>query len=465
VPALVKYEPPRNSVYLLGAGFSRAAIPSMPLTKDIGQAITSRLASTEPNLQLPNLEKVGFETWMSWLAVRQPFQSESDFFESQRIFSIVQEEVSSAVQEAELAQIDAAKPQWLYEITELWHARRATVMTLNYDTVVEEALSRIVVTDEGGDVVFPRDTTQYFPDGLTGFGGGPAAAHGTFKLFKMHGSIDWYWVPGDISGASMLKEGFRPLDSAAEQYSRRARIGGRDIFIVPPVQSKSAYLVNPVSRFVWRSGIKALNEADEVALIGYSLPLEDSGIASMLQQSLTSNRAARVTVVDRQAKQVGQRLLQLGLRPDQIDVIAGDRAVSNFVRDEATKASRWLASEVAMLGKKSPSAPVGISWIFGWAHPTSVRRSSSRSDRVVLTCTRVSHPGQMVRPGAVDENGPILPQSLTLQEIASVIKPNDYLVADIDGSRYTLAGLVANDDVGLLGSDEWVLLHPIGVNR
>lgn len=66
--------------------------------------------------------------------------------------------------------------------------------------------------------------------------------------------------------------------------------------IVPPAAVKSPYYVNNTIRALWRQAAEALQQADELVIIGFSLPPSDQIVSSMLATEL--NREATIIPVD-----------------------------------------------------------------------------------------------------------------------------------------------------------------------
>jgi hypothetical protein len=121
------------------------------------------------------------------------------------------------------------------------------------------------------------------------------------RLLKLHGSIDWWWVPGDISGMSLAREGTYGTIGAPQRLAEELRdqhLPGRERFIIPPLATKSAYYRNPLTRQLWREAYEAISQAPRLTLIGYSLPTTDFVIAGMIRSGL-AEREVRLEVVDK----------------------------------------------------------------------------------------------------------------------------------------------------------------------
>ena len=191
-------------------------------------------------------------------------------------------------------------PWWLLRFAGLLHAERATVVTFNYDTVIEAVAAR---TPRYGT---PDSLNTYsLTDGIpptpptTGMYG-PSFTE-TLRLLKLHGSLDTYWVRGDSAGTSITRVTDsiwvpdRGMSSPNLDIARRAP--GRVPFIVPPASAKSAFFANPITRQVWQTAAQRLAACDQIAVIGYSIPMTDLVASAML---VTAQRAsgARIDIVN-----------------------------------------------------------------------------------------------------------------------------------------------------------------------
>jgi len=94
------------------------------------------------------------------------------------------------------------------------------------------------------------------------FGTLPAS---TFRLVKLHGSVDCWWVDGDATGATIVRVpggGWGPKHLAQDE-----RPPGRTPFIVPPAAGKSHFYRNPLTRELWQRAAGALRTAERTDLV------------------------------------------------------------------------------------------------------------------------------------------------------------------------------------------------------
>ncbi len=231
-----------------------------------------------------------FEAWLSRLAEPQPdltqAQNTGNLAKFQRLVGAIHEvllEVQGSVLVDEL-------PEWLFPFVAALHARRVSVISFNYDLLVEHAVDAVELVDfekSAGDAKVRwsellADVPPYPPQPARWSG----STKPTFRLLKLHGSLNWYWVPGDSSGMTL---NHWELDE--DEEGRRRYLPGREPFIVPPAAVKSAYFRNPIMSETWRRAADALRDAERVYLVGYSLPLTDLVSAGMIADALVDSDA------------------------------------------------------------------------------------------------------------------------------------------------------------------------------
>lgn len=271
---------------VLGAGFSKAVYDDFPTVDDLGERV--REAAPDAFLSAPPKFRNGyFERWLSRLAEAQPDLSEAENLANARDFQIVTETIHRVLVELEECAVEKPAPWWLLRFVGVLHQLRATVITFNYDTLIERA-ARLIPTPDGAVNGFS------LTDGIpptpvrAGMMVGPNVVE-TFRLLKLHGSVDAYWVPGDRSGVTIT----RVVDSMwapntgmkAPRLNLARSAPGRSPFIVPPASAKSSFFANPVSRQLWRTASERLRESDEVAVVGYSVPATDVVASAMLGEA------------------------------------------------------------------------------------------------------------------------------------------------------------------------------------
>lgn len=109
---------------------------------------------------------------------------------------------------------------------------------------------------------------------------------------KLHGSVNWGRC--DYCGTIHIEP-----DEIAQKINRERCRCGRgmlDPLVVPPAFDKNTYL-NSITR-LWRKATELMNDADQVVIAGYSLPLPDQSAKELLSSTLgRKNTDAEVQLV------------------------------------------------------------------------------------------------------------------------------------------------------------------------
>lgn len=175
------------------------------------------------------------------------------------------------------------------------------VISTNYDIVADNCFLRKfankmnygITFRAGIDAVNRRpnsDVAAMSTVGIFSFDEGPS-------LLKLHGSFNWLFCPRcdelDVT----------PAQKGALQHGTRCFRRGEctalyEPLIVPPTFFKSYQ--NRIVRETWQHAENAITNAEEVIFIGYSMPLDDYEIKSMLLRGIAKKQIKpRITVIDK----------------------------------------------------------------------------------------------------------------------------------------------------------------------
>jgi hypothetical protein len=177
--------------------------------------------------------------------------------------------------------------------------RRDTIISLNYDTIVEEALSRLGLPfgyagDEMIEWRAPRPCADVERRRIT--------------VLKLHGSVNL--------AARMKKDLDVPPLLAYSSYQDLRREGLLPMLVAPTWQkSFGGYL-----SAVWREAVSALRTATRVVILGYSVPRTDQHFRYLLAAGLQENISLRkVLVVNNDPQQEFQRRLSSLFRAEHFE--------------------------------------------------------------------------------------------------------------------------------------------------
>jgi hypothetical protein len=299
-------------VYLLGAGFSRAVSDKMPMMAELSTAIKDELRDRDiPGADTP--VSSNFEQWLSFLVERPPWLSTADQERNQAGFFAVSEALHRILSERQGQAVDAQHekaPAWLQRLVRHWQHSSSTVITFNYDNLLELAwrLYAAAGAERPDGWIEARMWTDLypFPVPLVTRRFSMPPGHGLpqtvgMKLLKLHGSLTWRYErpsggPGGLIyetwGLGECKWNAKSLTSAWPP----AYWADLEPMIVPPAAVKSPYYSNAALQANWKLAAEALSNAGELVVMGFSLPQTDLLVSSMLATTLRDD--VRITPVN-----------------------------------------------------------------------------------------------------------------------------------------------------------------------
>ena len=150
--------------------------------------------------------------------------------------------------------------------------RRSTIVTFNYDLLVEEALSRLGVDFSYGiepacRILAPADKFRLSPGAQ-------------LNLLKLHGSLNWTRVASPTIFC----------DYAGVRATKRPPL------VIPPTWNK---VFGKLFTNVWAGAVQAISTATNIVILGFSAPETDQHFRYLMSAGLRNNISLRaVHVVD-----------------------------------------------------------------------------------------------------------------------------------------------------------------------
>src|SRR5437773_5129611 len=138
-----------RDVFILGAGFAKAISRSMPTLDELGHRIADPFRRTPSFHLLPagamaalldgRMPGGNLEAWLSNLASPAPYLDQSERLHNAAIAQELTRLIVGEIERSESRALSGRMPYWLGRLVTLWDRLGATVLTFNYDTLVEKA--------------------------------------------------------------------------------------------------------------------------------------------------------------------------------------------------------------------------------------------------------------------------------------------------------------------------------------
>lgn len=350
-------------VFLLGAGFSRAASTYMPLLQDLALRIRERF---EPGARIPKevtaIMQENFAHALSYLEQAKPWLTEAENLRHRALFlefsSVIARDLDDTVR-AIMRRPESSTPEWFTRLIRYWHDHRCMVLTLNYDTLVETVAASIEV--QGGTTISSRDIyPPLLTDAALRSGLSPATKRlDTFRLLKLHGSTNWYYS-GRTSAQGEPIYFVPPLGTRCvapekqEEHEHRLRaVADKYPFLIPPIYDKSALFTHETIRALWFEAGETLKRAKRLVCMGYSLPESDLTMKHFLRTSTSADATFEIVDPSEEAFSNFKRLLR-GSPAKLQQSFAGPDCIQQFVEhlpQSPSGLARGPAEEAAPVSK------------------------------------------------------------------------------------------------------------------
>ena len=254
-----------GAVFLLGAGFSRAVSGTMPTMPDLLSAL--RFTADDEDWPLAQrfglAEAVDLESWLDSLATPQPYRSDTENTEAAAMFQRVADWIGRYITEIERESFQAGLPALVFDLLKLWQSNLSTVITLNYDTIIERCVEARpdYIGLEAAGVLAANAIRAARLSPTSAYGGTMRLGDGTlpaaFRLAKLHGSIDWQF-PGE-SGRGRGQPIYA-IDTDHDDATK-GRLAHLVPYIIPPCFTKVPLFNHEIIRQNWHAARHALERA------------------------------------------------------------------------------------------------------------------------------------------------------------------------------------------------------------
>lgn len=310
-------KPDKNTVFVLGAGFTRAFLPEAPLVVDDygSQYLMNKFRRFSRATQVLELEVrsqpdglLDIERLMTRLEGLMPYDYDMEGLEELRL--LLSELKGRFLVRLEKAKQGEFHSEELAEFASYCIEQQIACITFNYDDILDRALWEVNRVS-----TIMTHASYWHPDGGYGFFCRPSVScinmvsvsmdQAAMLLLKLHGSINWRIRLGfpQPYGVDALVH-HEPWSPSLMDYQDPVdpdvieRHLDPDPFIVPPVLMKSALVEQPILRLVWSQAFGALRRADRVVFVGYSLPVTDIAARFLFGEALQRLSPDRIEVVN-----------------------------------------------------------------------------------------------------------------------------------------------------------------------
>ena len=302
----------KRTVFVLGAGFTRAFCPRAPLLRDefpelkalqvkyrgfLGASRTLEVALAR--------RRVDIERLMSRLDRGMPYDADFERAELTLLMHDVKRMIADRLEDAK----KSVHTEELNALARFLLWRNINCVTFNYDDILDSVLFKMSCepSSSRGGTVDPEGH-RWGPSAGYGFSCPPstelAGGLGTERwramlLLKLHGSINWRLRHGStgphVPGSILHHEQW--YQDTHEQVDDETSLQlAAEPFIVPPVLMKAELIDQPVLRIVWALAFGALQLATEVVFLGYSLPVTDIAARVLFREAISRDALVRVVI-------------------------------------------------------------------------------------------------------------------------------------------------------------------------
>jgi len=319
-------EPAVKPVVILGAGFSRAISACMPVMIELRDRVLEEL-----EIPLSQLDPFSgdLEVWLSALSIEQPWHDPIEVLQQRELLLSATQTINKAILASEHQVIGSDPPSWLLRLVAHWAATETTVLTFNYDQLVERALSHLRITFSAVDLYRGPITTRGIQGGLSVGSSGPPGP--VPAVMKLHGSTNWAYNPRVPEAPLIITDQYpvwaAPNPTLSSGYRNIGIYDDLEPLIVPPTGSKGAYYSGASLRVQWSRAAASLRNASSVTIMGYSFPQTDFTSRLFATQI---PEATPVEVVDL-SEEMSSRIHEFLPRHTVTQNYHGTDAIQNFV--------------------------------------------------------------------------------------------------------------------------------------
>ena len=321
-----------RTVYVLGAGFTKAFLPDAPLLKDYYDMaqLAERFDRSIYAGGLIDLERnrlgdgrIDIEHLLSRLDSYIPYDFERGG--TSELALLRTEVLRMFVDRLNLTKQGCQIGDDLLAVARHCVSKRVTCITFNCDDFLDEALWKVAETDRA------LTKPNWHPDGGYGFycrssqflvqdSAGRSMDATSMELLKLHGSLNWrvrrghpapYTIDSIVHHEPWLRVEGRIAEASLKSIEDHLQ---PEPFMIPPTLAKTLLSEQPILRLVWNKAFMALQSAEQVVFIGYSFPATDFAADVLLTEALNGLFRDRIWIVNYASTEAEKRELHRAYR-------------------------------------------------------------------------------------------------------------------------------------------------------
>ncbi len=311
-------------VYFLGAGASKSIYSELPLASDLTldslssqKSYGNQIPPTDDECRALTQFLDAHPDWASLRAERlEDVLEKLSLWHYELVLSFLYLRLSV---ENHTCEPYSSFAQWLRVVRK----RRDTIITTNYDTLIENALMHMPTGEYCFSIdALDRDALHWLDYGVrksrvhkySDGGQWLTPPEQSILLLKLHGSISWLFC--EHCRTYLLdpvwqhaKEGTKLPGAYGPCVECKQAGAARRTVIVPPLPKKE--YTDAAIQEIWDRAKEVLGRAEEIIFAGFSLDKTDVGVRCLLQDAKDRGLTKRVTIVDRNPSGIEQNFREI----------------------------------------------------------------------------------------------------------------------------------------------------------
>lgn len=277
----------KKAVFFLGAGFSKAIIPSFPTLQELTKEINLRYRGEKGSVtkhfydEIPKQYKKNIEYLLTFLSSNLPFKTEVQISTDDALYKDLKNRI---VDYFENQNYQFTLSNELEKLCSYIRDYNITSITLNYDLLLERILAFYINNDSQDYNFFYHASIA--PLFLRKDPNIEQNIYGIIdklpSIIKLHGSINWFYA-----GISQIDPVFCKKQYPNSEYDYLSK--DLQPMIVPPIMDKTSIYNHTILKAIWRQAFDELRTANEIYICGFSFPETDLSIRFLFQSALEKN--------------------------------------------------------------------------------------------------------------------------------------------------------------------------------